>query len=59
MKTIKLLSLFYFQAQETFFGTLKIGQNDPEIPNLEFEIHGFLEIKFSFQPNKLGQIYVE
>ena len=26
-----------------FFGTLKIGQNDPRIPNLEFENHGFLE----------------
>ena len=25
------------------FGTLKIGQNDPEIPNLEFESHGLLE----------------
>ena len=25
------------------FGTLKIGQNDPEIPNLEFESHVFLE----------------
>ena len=25
------------------FGTLKIGQNDPEIPNLEFESHGFLQ----------------
>ena len=24
-------------------GTLKIGQNDPEIPNLEFENQGFLE----------------
>ena len=25
------------------FGTFKIGQNDLEIPNLEFENHGFLE----------------
>ena len=24
-------------------GTLKIGQNDPKIPNLEFENHSFLE----------------
>ena len=27
------------------FGTLKIGKIDPEIPNLEFEGHGFLENK--------------
>ena len=42
----KLGSLFGFQFSGTrkiIFGTLKIGQNDPEIPNLEFESHGFLE----------------
>ena len=30
-------------TRNIIFGTLKIGQNDPEIPNLEFESHGFLE----------------
>ena len=42
----KLENLFRFSFSGTrniIFGTLKIGQNDPEIPNLEFESHGFLE----------------
>ena len=42
----KLENLFGFSFSGTrniIFGTLKIGQNDPEIPNLEFESHGFLE----------------
>ena len=42
----KLENLFRFSFSSTrniIFGTLKIGQNDPEIPNLEFENHGFLE----------------
>ena len=30
-------------TRNIIFRTLKIGQNDPEIPNLEFESHGFLE----------------
>ena len=30
-------------TRNIIFATLKIGQNDPEIPNLEFESHGFLE----------------
>ena len=34
----KLENLFCFSLE-----TLKIGQNDPKIPNLEFENHGFLE----------------
>ena len=42
-KTLKLVSLFIFRHYKHYFGTLKIGQNDPEIPNLEFENHGFLE----------------
>ena len=33
----------FFGTRNIIFGTLKIGQNDPEIPNLEFESHGFLE----------------
>ena len=44
----KLENLFYFSFSRTrniIFGTLKIGQNDLEIPNLEL--------------GKLGQIYVE
>ena len=42
----KLENLFRFSFSGTrnvVFGTLKIGQNDPEIPNLEFESHGFLQ----------------
>ena len=42
----KLENLFRFSFSGTrniFFGILKIGQNDPEIPNLEFGSHGFLE----------------
>ena len=42
-KTLKLVSLFHFPALKHIFGTLKISQNDLEIPNLEFESHGFLE----------------
>ena len=34
---------FYFWALETFFVTLKIRKNNPEIANLEFESHGFLK----------------
>ena len=30
-------------TRNIIFGTLKIGQNDLEIPNLEFESHGFLQ----------------
>ena len=30
-------------TRNIIFGILKIGPNDPEIPNLEFESHGFLE----------------
>ena len=42
----KLKNLFRFSFSGTrniIFGTLKIGQNDPEIQNLEFESHCFLE----------------
>ena len=58
----KLENLFRFSFSGTrniVFGTPQIGQNDPDILNLEFENQGVLKIKFSFQPNKLGQIYVE
>ena len=44
MKTLKLVLLFLFSgARNIIFGTLKIGQNIPEIANLEFESHGFLD----------------
>ena len=36
-------SFSFFGTRNIIFGTLKIGQNDPEIPNLEFGSHGFLE----------------
>ena len=42
----KLENLFYFSfacTRNIIMGTLKIGQNDPEIPNLEFRNHGFHE----------------
>ena len=42
----KLENLCYFSFSRTrniIFGTHKIGQNDLEIPNLEFGIHCFLE----------------
>ena len=42
VKTLKLVC--FFPALETsFFVLLKIGKNDLEIANLEFESHGFLE----------------
>ena len=40
------------------FGTLKIGQNDPEIPNLEFESHGFLENQV-FLPTEQAETYLK
>ena len=43
-ENFKTCFAFSFSAtRNIIFGTLKIGQNDPEIPNLEFESHGFLE----------------
>ena len=39
----KLFCFSFSGTRNIIFGTLKIGQNDPEIPNLEFENHGFLE----------------
>ena len=44
--------VFWLQPiRNTMFGTLKIGQNDLKIPNLEFESLGFLEIQV-FLPTK-------
>ena len=52
----KLENLFRFSFSGTrsiIFGPLKIGQNDPEIPNLEFETRGFLENQV-FLPTEQG-----
>ena len=53
----KLENLFRFSFSGTrniIFGTLKIGQNDPEIPNLEFENHGFLENQVFLRTKQAG-----
>ena len=42
-KTWKVVSLSISGTRNSIFWTLKIGQNDPEIPNLEFENLGVLE----------------
>ena len=52
-KTWKLVWLFIFRTKNIIFGTLKIGQNDPKIPSLEFENHGFLE-KQVFLPTEVA-----
>ena len=57
----KLENLFRFSFPGTrniTFETLKIGQNDPEIPNLEFENHGFLENQV-FLPTEQAETYLE
>ena len=41
-------------TRNIIFGTLKIGQNDPEIPNLEFESHGFLNNKVFLPTEQAG-----
>ena len=40
-KLKNLLRFSFFGTRD--IGTLKIGENVPEIPNLQFENHGFLE----------------
>ena len=53
----KLENLFCFSFSGTrniIFGTLKIGQNDPKIPNLEFENHGFLENQVFLPTEQVG-----
>ena len=47
-ENLKTCFAFHFSGtRNIIFGTLnlslKTGQNDPKIPNLEFENHGFLE----------------
>ena len=43
-ENLKTCFAFHFPALETLFlEHPKFGQNDSEIPNLEFENHGFLE----------------
>ena len=34
---------FFLSIRNIIFGTLKIGKNNPDIANSEFESHGFLE----------------
>ena len=42
------------EKRNIIFGTLKISQNDPEIPNLEFESHSFLENKVFLPTEQAG-----
>ena len=51
MKTLKLVYFLFSGTRKITFGKLKIGQNNPEIANLEFESHGFLE-NHVFLPTK-------
>ena len=51
-ENFKTCLAFYFPALETFF---KIGQNNLEIANLEFEITVSSKIMFSYQRNNLGE----
>ena len=49
------LEFFSFsRTRNIIFGKLKIGQNDPEIQNLEFESHGFLENKVFLPTEQAG-----
>ena len=48
--------LLFSGTRNIIFGTLKIGQNDAEIPNLEFESHGFLKNQVFF-PTKQAETY--
>ena len=41
-------------TRNVIFGTLKIGQNDPKIPNLELASHGFLENQVLLPTEKAG-----
>ena len=53
--------MFHFSFSSTrniTFGTLKIGQNNPEIPNLEIESHGFLENQV-FLPTEQAETYLK
>ena len=53
----KLENLYRFSFSGTsniIFGTLKIGHNDPEIPNLEFKYYGFLENKVFLATEQAG-----
>ena len=51
-----MMALWYFgYSRKNFvFGTLKIGENDSEIPNLEFENHGFLENQVFLPTEQVG-----
>ena len=53
---IKTSKTFYVLELETLFykKKLKIGKNNPEIANLEFENHGFLKNKVFLQTEQAG-----
>ena len=50
---------FYFLALETLFWNTEIGKSNPEIAINSLKITVSHKIMFAFQPNKLGQIYVQ
>ena len=52
MKTVKLVLLFIYRHRN-IFGTLKIGENNPEIANLEFKSYGSYE-NHVFLPTEQG-----
>ena len=51
---------FFCDTRDISFGTLKIGQNNLEIANLEFESHSFLENHVWLPTEQAGtNIYVK
>ena len=50
-ENFKTCLAFYFAVLDIIFGKLKMGRNNPEIANLEFENHDFLK-KHAFLPIK-------
>ena len=47
-----MFRFLFYGARNIIFGKFKIGQNNPEIANLEFESHVFLE-------NHASQTYLD
>ena len=58
-ENFKTCLAFYFAVLDIIFGKLKMGRNNPEIANLEFENRVFLKNHSSFQLNKLEQIFIK
>ena len=54
VKTLKLVYFLFAGTRKIIFGTLKMGQNNLEIANLEFESHGFLENHVFFPTEQAG-----